>query len=89
MQWNLGEMKAKVKLDFQIQLTLNETELRALDGLVGYGFNEFINVFYEKMGRHYLQPHEGGLRSLFDKIEEIRPNISYIDKIKKEVDKIC
>jgi len=51
-----------------ITLELNEVEAAALDALVGYGVEEFLRVFYEHMGRAYLQPYESGLRSLFDSV---------------------
>jgi hypothetical protein len=49
----------------EITIRLNEDEAAALDALVGYGVEEFLKVFYEKLGRAYLGPHENGLRSLF------------------------
>lgn len=49
-------------------LTLDEKEICALDALVGYGIDPFLKVFYEKMGRAYLEPHEAGLRSLFETV---------------------
>jgi hypothetical protein len=30
--------RANLKLDFEVNLSLNETEVRALDAFVGYGF---------------------------------------------------
>lgn len=56
----------RVELDVDIRLTLHE--VLALEALVGYGVEPFLKVFYEKMGRHYLQPHERGIRSLFETI---------------------
>lgn len=46
-------------------IRLTEPELRALEALVGYGDEAFLKVFYEKLGRAYMQPHEAGLKSLF------------------------
>lgn len=46
-------------------IALSEIELRALEALAGYGVDHFLEVFYVKMGRHYLEPHEAGVRSLF------------------------
>lgn len=56
----------RVELDVDIRLTMHE--VLALEALVGYGIEGFLKVFYEQMGRHYLEPHEKGLRSLFDTI---------------------
>lgn len=54
---------------------LDEEEMRALDALTGYGIDPFLKVFYEKMGAHYLKPHEEGLRSLFKSVREAIPRI--------------
>jgi hypothetical protein len=56
-------------------LLLSESELRALDALVGYGVDPFLEVFYAKMGRAYLEPHERGLRELFDSIRSTVPGV--------------
>lgn len=65
--------RPSINLDVSIKLT--EAEVRALDALAGYGANAFLKVFYEKMGRHYMEPHEAGLRSLFDTIRSELPPI--------------
>ncbi len=74
---------ANVKLDFEVNFTLNETELRAMDALVGYGFESFIKVFYEKLGKAYMEPHVAGLEAMFQKVEALRPAIYEIDGIRK------
>ena len=35
--------------------------------MAGYGDEAFIEVFYAKLGKHYLSPHVDGLRALFKK----------------------
>jgi hypothetical protein len=52
----------------KITLVLDEEEAAALEALAGYGTKPFLKVFYEKMGRAYLEPHERGLVSLFEAI---------------------
>ena len=65
-------------------LELDEEQLRALDALVGYGFKPFVEVFYEKMGKHYLQPHEQGLKRLFETIRRDVPNaLAKVDMARK------
>ena len=54
-------------------LDLDEQQLGALDALAGYGTDAFLETFYVKMGRAYLQPYEKGLRSLFDTIKATCP----------------
>lgn len=56
-------------------MQFNESELRALDALVGYGVEGFLKVFYAQMGKHYMQPHEAGLRLLFKSIGSTVPTI--------------
>ena len=64
---NVAELrKIATTIDVKAVLELNEQELRALDALRGYGIDAFLKVFYQHLGRHYLEPHEAGLRSLFD-----------------------
>jgi hypothetical protein len=63
------------RLDVDVKLLLNEKEIRALDALAGYGIKPFLDVFYKHMGRHYLEPHEQGLRSLFEVIQSQLPQI--------------
>lgn len=56
------------KIEAQITLEMTEDEAGALDALVGYGFESFKKVFYEKLGAAYMEPHEAGLRSLFESV---------------------
>ncbi len=52
----------------EVTIRLTEAEAGALDALAGYSVDEFLKVFYEKMGRAYLEPYEAGLRTLFDSV---------------------
>lgn len=54
---------------------LDEEELRALDALVGYGTDKFIDAFYKVMGKAYLEPHAAGLRRLFETFSKHVPGI--------------
>lgn len=60
-----------VQLEVTIKLT--EAEVRALEALAGYDVEAFLKTFYTYMGRHYLEPHEHGLRSLFKAVRETLP----------------
>lgn len=71
-------------IEFRVFIKLTEGEARALDALAGYGSNQFLKVFYEHLGKHYMQPYEKDLISLFESIRrEIPPHISRIDKTRK------
>lgn len=63
------------KIECSVSLTLSESEMRAFDALVGYGEESFLKVFYDKLGRAYLGPHEAGLRTLFKAVRDQLPNI--------------
>lgn len=72
----------RVEVDVNVRLTMEE--VRALDALAGYGFKAFIEVFYKHMGKTYLQPHEAGLRSLFETIRsDLSPIMTRHDAAKK------
>ncbi len=78
-------MKAEIstKISFSVKCELTEGELRALDALVGYGFENFIKMFYSGLGKHYMEPYEKDLKELFAKIELLRPEIHTINEAKK------
>jgi hypothetical protein len=68
----------------EVSITLSEIEIRALDALAGYGDDAFLEVFYKHLGRHYLTPHENGIRSLFKSIRsEIPPHLTQVDNARK------
>lgn len=71
----MAEIVQLPKVEVTATMKFSEAELRALDALVGYGADAFIKVFYEKLGKHYMQPHEAGLRTLFESVREIVPGI--------------
>lgn len=65
-----GEIKGEVTL------VLSEDEAKALDALVGYGHKNFLEVFYAHLGKAYLQPHERGLKSLFESVRTGEGSVS-------------
>lgn len=69
----MEDFVVKIDVDVKATMVLSEVELRALDALAGYGIEPFLKVFYAQMGKHYLQPHEAGLRALFKTIGEVTP----------------
>lgn len=71
-----------VQLHVDIQLT--ELEARAIDALVGYGDDDFVKVFYEKLGKAYMEKYEAGLRSFFKSMREQLPQLlSRADEARK------
>lgn len=72
------------RVEVSATIKLTETELRALEALAGYGTDNFLEVFYKQMGKHYLQPHEAGIRTLFDVIRsDLNPILHRTDAAKK------
>lgn len=63
-------IKNNIKVEATAVLELNEDEIAALDALIGYGVEPFLKVFYEKLGRSYLEPHAAGLRSFFEGVRD-------------------
>ena len=77
------------KVSFEVSFILSESEARALDALIGYSENDFLNVFYEKLGRAYLEPHEAGFRTLVSGVRDIiKPQLATIDNARKLIDKM-
>lgn len=80
----MSEIKSVATLEVKVILILNEAEARAFDALVGYGHKEFLNAFYDKLGRAYMEPHEKGLISLFETVRQKLPHhLKKIDDARK------
>lgn len=76
---------------FKVHMVLDEDEARALDALVGYGGKAFVEhflpTFYEKLGKHYMQPYEKGLEKLFETIRtEVKYTLHNIDAARKAIE---
>ena len=81
-------LQPQIKIDYELTLKLNETEARALDALVGYGHEAFLKVFYEQLGKSYMQPHEAGLIALFKAIKDQVPGqLRWVDAAKSQIQK--
>lgn len=62
---------SKVTATLSVTLELTEAEARALDGIFGYNVDSFLKVFYERMGRAYVDRHEAGVRALHNTIRGV------------------
>ena len=77
------KIKSSSCVCLQIKLDLSEVEARALGAIACYGSEEFIKVFYEYMGKAYLQKHEDGVHSLFATIrDELPQHLDKMDKVR-------
>ncbi|WGD31248.1 hypothetical protein AncyloWKF20_05335 [Ancylobacter sp. WKF20] len=82
----MADATNKFAVHFSTTLVLNETEIRALDALVGYGDDAFLAAFKEKLGAAYIRDHESGLRSAFDAIRrDVLPALRGIDQVRKDL----
>jgi hypothetical protein len=83
-------MKTTIKttVEFKVTLELNEAEARALEAIIGYGYQPFLKMFYEHMGKSYLSPYEKGAISLFEQRQIISYQLYNIDKVKEEIRKV-
>lgn len=77
---------AAVKLELKVLLELDEEEVRALSGIFGYDVEAFLKVFYEKMGKAYVQPHENGVRRLHQQIRGLMDReLSKVDTARRKL----
>lgn len=71
------------RIELEVTITLTEAEARALHALFGYSVEAFLSTFYEKMGKSYLQPYEGGLKSLHNSHGFLADALRGIDDARK------
>ena len=77
---------AKANVAFAINFELTIKEAKALEAIAGYGVDAFLEVFYPKMGKHYLKANEDDFRALLVKIQSSLPNeIAKIDAAEKAI----
>ena len=73
-------------ITFGATITLNETEVRALDAIIGYGADAFLRVFKDKLGESYIRDHEAGVRSFFKAVgRDVLPALRDIDQARKDL----
>jgi hypothetical protein len=83
-----AEAKTTAKVEFTIHLTLTEEEAAALDAIIGYGIQPFLDVFYKHMGEAYLKPFDKGCRSLFSHRQQLTFALSNIKKGKSAISEL-
>ena len=69
-------------VSFTITVELSEEEARALAVLPSYGADSFLEFFYEKLGRTCLEPHENGIKELFETIKSLYSELASIDRVR-------
>lgn len=79
-------VRTTATLSFGASIALNETEVRALDALVGYGDEAFLKHFKEKLGEAYIRAHEAGLKSFFAAVRrDVLPALRDIDEARRDL----
>ncbi|WP_269501047.1 hypothetical protein [Burkholderia sp. IMCC1007] len=71
----MANIAPRATVEVRARMDFSENELRALEALTGYGIHSFLEVFYTKLGKAYMQPHEAGLRELFASVNAHVPPI--------------
>lgn len=84
----MAQIIERPQVDLRIVFQINEAEARALDALVGYGDDAFIKVFYDKLGKAYMDKHESALRSFFKDLRTFLPAaLSRVDEARRTFEK--
>ena len=71
----MARLASLPKIELRLTLSISEGEARALDALVGYGDDDFIKAFYEKLGKAYMSDHEDSLREFFQSVRTFMPGL--------------
>lgn len=80
----MARVEGRPTVKLEIVLVLTEEEAGALDALSGYGADQFLKAFYEQLGRSYMEPYAGGIRSLFKSIRElVSPHLETANEARK------
>lgn len=68
---------------------MTEAEARALGAITAYGETDFLRFFYQSLGESILEPHEEGLRDLFEDIDKkLLPLLKKIDEANNAVEQV-
>ena len=78
-----------VKVAFRFELTLTETEARALRQLTKYSLTDFINFYNKSLGK-FPEKHENGLAYLFKAVKEnLSPQLEAVDGATKTLNRLA
>lgn len=81
-----SEVKTTLAFDAKITLELTEAEAKALNEMTKYGIKPFLDGYKKYLGSHYIAPHEKGLTSLFETIDQSLPHeLHKLEKYKKAI----
>lgn len=80
--------KIVTHFDSKIYLELTEGEAMALDAICGYGPEKFLEWFKKNLGKHYIEPHEKHLKSLFLKARKLEAAVEQFKEARKALREI-
>lgn len=84
-----AKMNSKIEVDIKVNIQLSLAEAKALLEITKYGYKDFLKVFYDKLGKVYLKPHEDGIISLFETIKtSLNDSIIEADVINNAINNI-
>lgn len=84
----MADSTASANIELSLTVTLTESEVRALDAIMGYGTEAFLQTFYEDLGTSYLKRNEAGVHSLFNTLRpQCQMAITRIDSARKVFNK--
>jgi hypothetical protein len=72
----------------KIYLELTEGEAMALDAICGYGPEKFLEWFKKNHGKHYIEPYEKHVKSLFDKARSLEGAVEQFKEARKALREI-
>jgi hypothetical protein len=70
----MAQVKSSSTVKLSVTLVLTEEEAIALNEMTKYGIDSFLKGYYKYLGKHYMKPHEKGMRSLFNTIDKELPS---------------
>lgn len=81
-----SEVVQKPSMEFSVNIQLTENEARAWDAIVGYGWDAFIQVFEEKLGKHYIRPYKADAERMFKETRTVIGQQLYgIEQVRKAI----
>ncbi|RTK92522.1 MAG: hypothetical protein EKK61_03745 [Rickettsiales bacterium] len=69
-----SKINGKLEVNIKIDITLNYQEAQALLQITRYNTNSFLEGFYNKLGKSYLEPYQDGVKSLFSTLRGQLPD---------------
>lgn len=77
--------KPEVSIDISFHAKFTEPEARALVAITRFGIDDFLERFYNTLGKEDLKPNENGLRLLWSTADGLGSQLKYADDLHKMV----